>query len=482
MTTLDLADIQGNLLRGYRSAHARHFALGVGDAGGARTFLAGLVSGDEASSPQVTTAQQWDSTPPYCLNVGLTWEVWAPWASRPTSWRTSRPRSGRPPSGPRIPIPISPVRADWVTSGTAHRITGFWAERVPRPCTLCFRSTPTLLVRAGSIPGSRLGCAPGSRLDGLSEISAHDAKALADGAVHFGYRDGIAQPHIRGGPVGRFATCSRNLTRVTSLCSGRDYTNIYGGNFLYDLPHALGDNACYAAFRILRQDVQGFERLLDQWSQVWNLDRELIAAKLVGRWRTGVPLTLAPDTAHTDPRIPTAERQQLRLRAGSGAPDLLRRRGRDAPPGRRAHPARLNPRFAVMGQPHSRRLVRRSMPYGPPATRSRPARRRDRAWSDWAVPVRRSGAAVRVPPARMDQRKVSATHGLRGTRDPILGAQPASGGKFVLAHGRQPRPDRDDWSAPARPDAGQRLLPGAGDLGLAFSRCTAQRARGRIAP
>ena len=161
MTTLDLADIQGNLLRGYRSALARHFALAVGDAGGARTFLAGLVSGDEASSPQVTTAQQWVSTPPYRLNVGLTWEGLgalgiAPdvLADFPTAFREG------PPSGPRIPIPISPVRADWATSGTAHRITGFWADRVLRPCTACFALHP----RSWSAPLDEIsaGCAPGS--------------------------------------------------------------------------------------------------------------------------------------------------------------------------------------------------------------------------------------------------------------------------------------------------------------------------------
>src|SRR3977135_3253039 len=69
---LELADIQGNLLRGYRSANARHFALGIGDPQGAATFIAGLVSGDEKRSPQITTAEQWDTKPHYTLNIGLT--------------------------------------------------------------------------------------------------------------------------------------------------------------------------------------------------------------------------------------------------------------------------------------------------------------------------------------------------------------------------------------------------------------------------
>src|SRR5215217_6209173 len=71
--TLDLADIQGNLLRGYRSANARHFALAVPDAKGGAAFIAGLVSTDEQRSPQITTAEEWDDKPHYTLNLGLTW-------------------------------------------------------------------------------------------------------------------------------------------------------------------------------------------------------------------------------------------------------------------------------------------------------------------------------------------------------------------------------------------------------------------------
>ena len=72
MTALDFADIQGNVLRGYHLPNARHFVLGVRDSGGARAFLAALVSSDK-EAPQVTTAEEWGTRPRYCLNVGLTW-------------------------------------------------------------------------------------------------------------------------------------------------------------------------------------------------------------------------------------------------------------------------------------------------------------------------------------------------------------------------------------------------------------------------
>src|ERR1700722_12980611 len=88
-STLNLPDIQGLILRGYRMPMVRHFLLEIRDHGAARKLLGRLVSGDEADTPQITTAQDWHvgfapgpnddpAAPPrhkpdYCLNVGITW-------------------------------------------------------------------------------------------------------------------------------------------------------------------------------------------------------------------------------------------------------------------------------------------------------------------------------------------------------------------------------------------------------------------------
>ena len=50
-TVLDLADIQGFILRGYRMLIVRHFLLTVGVASEARKLLGRLASGDEADAP-----------------------------------------------------------------------------------------------------------------------------------------------------------------------------------------------------------------------------------------------------------------------------------------------------------------------------------------------------------------------------------------------------------------------------------------------
>ena len=86
---LDLADIQGFVLRGYAMPMVRHFLLTVGTPRQARIQLGRLVSGDESAVPQITTAADWHvgfapgpgddlaaaprRTPDYCLNVGITW-------------------------------------------------------------------------------------------------------------------------------------------------------------------------------------------------------------------------------------------------------------------------------------------------------------------------------------------------------------------------------------------------------------------------
>jgi len=88
-STLNLADIQGFILRGYRMPMVRHFLLTVGVPAAARKMLGRIVSGDESDAPQITTAEDWHvgfapgpgddpseaprRKPDYCLNVGITW-------------------------------------------------------------------------------------------------------------------------------------------------------------------------------------------------------------------------------------------------------------------------------------------------------------------------------------------------------------------------------------------------------------------------
>ncbi len=446
---LDLADIQGNLLRGYHFTDARHFALAITDGAAARRFLGDLVSGSERRGPQITTEDEWVEKPKYCLNIGLTY---------------AGLEALGVPQGTLDAFPVAfvqgpAVRAaqpdpDFVTgvglgdrdeSDPAHWILG--SASTPSVHILVSLYTKEQRVRHLAAVTTRLRKRFAAAK--LTEISAHDASALPDAGalldatalpnpnvlpkergqtVHFGYRDGIAQPQIEGGTC-RDIPDMQPKAPTGDFLLGCDYVNSYGGNYIGKLPPALADNGSYGAFRILQQDVAGFERLLTEWSRTWGFDRELIAAKLLGRWRDGTPLTLAPtgtggappDERHLNdfdfapsPRHPTYFDDIDGVRCPAGA-----------------HIRRLNPRSSlVTGKPHTRRIVRRGMPYGPPYDPSAPDDGVERGLMGLFLcgDLEMQYEFLLRVWANQDY----ATHGLRGTRDPIVGLQPPGTGSFTV--------------------------------------------------
>jgi len=97
------------------------------------------------------------------------------------------------------------------------------------------------------------------------------------------------------------------------------------------------------------------------------IDPELLAAKICGRWRNGVPLELSPETDSPAGGINLDRLNDFDYvnKDGSGDPGGLR-----CPLG--AHIRRVNPRGQPIkgqgvpgGSNNSHRVIRRGMPYGP---------------------------------------------------------------------------------------------------------------------
>jgi deferrochelatase/peroxidase EfeB len=116
---------------------------------------------------------------------------------------------------------------------------------------------------------------------------------------------------------------------------------------------------------MIRTDVVGFENFLQ--SNKERIDPELLAAKMCGRWRNGVPLALSPETDKPPGGFSPEQLNDFEYvnADGSGDPKGLR-----CPVG--AHIRRINPRGQPVigqGQPggsnNTHRLIRRGMPYGP---------------------------------------------------------------------------------------------------------------------
>ena len=347
---LDLGDIQGTVLRGYRVDHARHFVLRVADGAGARRFLGSLVDGSPGV-PQVTTAARWTVKPACFLNLGLTAAglaaVGVPQASLST-FPAAFLRGATAAATAELVGDVGASAPSQWTGGLAdgdsvHVILSLW--------TLGDRSV------IDEVSGVLRAAFTGA----LDEISVLDADALPDNKVHFGYTDNISQPHVEGAPpTKRPRPDQQPMAPAGEFLLG--HQNQYGA--VYHLtPDQLSTNSSFAAFRMLEQDVAGFEEFLDAWSGRVGLDAETLAAKVCGRWRTGVPLVLSPDTGTPTPPLPPERINDYEYVSSDPATDDTF--GYRCPIG--SHMRRANPRDAkvVGGGGHLHRIVRRAMPYGP---------------------------------------------------------------------------------------------------------------------
>ena len=126
------------------------------------------------------------------------------------------------------------------------------------------------------------------RQDGMALMELQDGQLVPTAKVHFGYTDAITTPTIRGGPenypLDHQEPCEPWLFVLRDDAA----------NYVVPEPRALGLNGSFAVFKKVEADVVGFEEFLH--SNKDKIDPELLAAKMCGRWRNGVPLALSPET------------------------------------------------------------------------------------------------------------------------------------------------------------------------------------------
>jgi Dyp-type peroxidase family len=135
----------------------------------------------------------------------------------------------------------------------------------------------------------------------------------------FGYLDGITQVAPKGFGTTEDSKAPRSVKQVEPGEFILGYPNAYKQQAVGPLVPAamdpqgtlspskahpawkdLGRNGTYLVIRKLRQDVSAFEQFLEQHSEHLREEaagadpKELLAAKLMGRWRSGAPLSLCP--------------------------------------------------------------------------------------------------------------------------------------------------------------------------------------------
>jgi Dyp-type peroxidase family len=190
---------------------------------------------------------------------------------------------------------------------------------------------------------------------GVSLLDMQDFGAQPGDLNSLGYKDGIDQPPVEGSGVEPLPGQGRPIKAGEFILG---YPGETGVPLPMPQPDILGRNGTYVGLRKYQSRVGAFNRFL-QANGSTEEERELVAAKLVGRWRSGAPLTLAPDKDN-----PALGADPQRNNDFDYAKDP---HGRQVPYG--SHIRRMNPRDSKMTRltdVNIHRLIRRGTTFGPP--------------------------------------------------------------------------------------------------------------------
>ena len=168
---------------------------------------------------------------------------------------------------------------------------------------------------------------------------------------HFGYRDRLSQPVMEG--TGEEPTPGSGAPlKAGEFILGYDDEDGPPANL--PQPEVLSRNGSYMAYRRLEEHVGAFREFLQKHGRTPE-EQELVAAKLMGRWRSGAPLVLAPEK--DDPALGADPNRNNDFNYKKMDPY-----GYAVPLG--SHIRRMNPRDTAVNL-NRRRMIRRGATYGP---------------------------------------------------------------------------------------------------------------------
>ena len=271
--TLDLHEIQATVLRPRPAPYfGTHVLLRVDDARAGREFLRRL-------TPHIASATNW-------WNAANTWlEIGISYAGLEALGRSAGFAAKLPRGVPRRDGSARPAargrrrqRSEELGQAVRHRSNPYRRERIQR-----FRG------KASASPRRRPRAVRG--LLGRQRLAMQDFGAQPGDLNSLGYKDGIDQPPIEGSGVEPLPGQGRPIKAGEFILG---YPGEAGVPLPMPQPDILGRNGTYVGFRKYQSRVGAFNRFLRANGSTEE-ERELVAAKLVGRWRSGAPLTLAPD-------------------------------------------------------------------------------------------------------------------------------------------------------------------------------------------
>jgi Dyp-type peroxidase family len=335
--TIELDDIQATVLR-YRPEpyYGTHVMLRVADAQAGREFLRRL-------APHVASAADWWQAGEPWIAVAITYAGLVALGIPETSLATF-PEAFRVGMAARAHVLL-----DQGDNAPQHWDPPFGAGLVHIGVT-AFSDSEESWHRTMELARQQYEGFPG-----LSVLMTHDFGAQPGDLNALGYRDSIGQPAIEGSGV-------EPLPGQGTAIKAGEFILGYPGESGLPLPmpspDVLARNGTFVGLRKYQSRVGTFNRFLRAHADTRER-RELLAAKLIGRWRSGAPLTLAP--TGDDPALGA---DPWRNNDFTYAAD---QDGRQVPRG--SHMRRMNPRdteMALLANVNLHRIIRRSTTFGAP--------------------------------------------------------------------------------------------------------------------
>lgn len=200
-----------------------------------------------------------------------------------------------------------------------------------------------------------------AKCEGVEVLSTLDLEATPPfdyAHDHFGYRDRLSQPVIENSGDEPTPGSGAPLKAGEFILG---YPDENGAVAAQPQPEILARNGSYMAYSRMEEHVGKFRDFLRE-NGTTPEEQELIAAKLMGRWRSGAPLVLAPK--NDDPALGGDLQRNNDFNFKHEDPH-----GYAVPLG--SHIRRMNPRDTGANM-NRRRMIRRGATYGPPLAEDAP--------------------------------------------------------------------------------------------------------------
>ena len=249
-----------------------------------------------------------------------------------------------------------------------------------------------------------------ARIPGVDVLSSLDLEGIPPFdhvREHFGYRDRLTTPEIEGTGI-EPTPGSGPPIKAGEFILG--YPDEDGPAPKLPQPEVLSRNGSYMAYRRLHQHVGAFRDFLREQGGPTADDQELLAAKLMGRWRSGAPLVLAPEK--DDPSLADDPQRNNNFNYAKMDPQ-----GYAVPLG--SHIRRMNPRDTAVNM-NRRKVLRRGATYGPPLPKGAPEDGADRGIAAFVVCASLVRQFEFVQNVWVNDPNF---HELGNERDPMIGAQ-----------------------------------------------------------